>query len=108
MEPTMSFRIARTTLVLLSLAVVLALSIPDRLQSADMTFNWLPTAPATYDWDTPSSNWQGGIVADGAGNTASFTANNPAGVIINVNNPHTIGNLILNSRAAGSGWTLGG
>src|SRR4029079_4517794 len=113
MEPTMNVRCVKNLTLALATAISLGL-VANRASAANQTFNWVPTTTGIYDWDSPTSNWQGGTIADGAGNTAVFTASNPSGIEIDINNannpqtglPHIIGNLILNSRASGSGWVL--
>lgn len=55
-----------------------------------------------------AANWQDGIVANGAGNTAAFVANLPADRVITIGaSPRTIGHLsITNLNAAGRSWTI--
>ena len=59
-------------------------------------------------WDL-TTNWSGGIVADGSGFTANFnTLNITATTTVNLNSPHTIGNLTFadtTTSTAGS-WIL--
>ena len=73
---------------------------------------WSDPSPAA-DWsNVNTASWAGGMVADGAGNTADFsTVNLPGDTAINVVDLRTIGNLIfgdtetVNSPAS---WTLSG
>ncbi len=68
---------------------------------------------STADWSNANTaSWQGGIVADGAGNTADFsTINLPGDTTINVVDPRTIGNLIFGDTEIATtpaSWLLSG
>ncbi len=93
-------------------ALVLALSTGAALTAQGASGTWSDLSPAA-DWSNANTaSWTGGIVADGAGNTADFsTVNLPGDTSINVVDPRTIGNLIfgdtevVNSPAS---WSLSG
>jgi autotransporter-associated beta strand protein len=56
-----------------------------------------------------AANWTGGMVADGAGNTATFaTAGLSTGVLINLDTPRTIGSLVFDNPTNSFGWTIQG
>src|SRR5689334_15012483 len=65
------------------------------------------TNPSGGSW-TNGVNWSGGIIADGTGNTASFsTLNLPADAIVTLHAPRTIGNLTFDDQnSAKHNWTL--
>ncbi|HEX8913798.1 MAG TPA: autotransporter-associated beta strand repeat-containing protein [Humisphaera sp.] len=61
-----------------------------------------------YAWGTPG-NWVGGVVADGAGSTATFaTAGLTAPQVINLDTPRTVGNLVFGNPTNAFGWTIDG
>lgn len=57
---------------------------------------------------TNAANWNGGVIAEGAGSTANFTTLTlPADLTVTLDGPRTIGNLNFDDRgAAKHGWTL--
>src|ERR1051326_4138168 len=65
------------------------------------------TNPSGGSW-TNNVNWSGGIIADGAGNTASFsTLTLPADTIVTLHAPRTIGNLIFDDQnVTKHNWSL--
>ena len=93
-------------------ALIWALSTGAALTAQGANGIWTDLSPAA-DWSNANTaSWTGGIVADGAGNTADFsTVNLPADTSLNVVDPRTIGNLIfgdteiVNSPAS---WSLSG
>jgi autotransporter-associated beta strand protein len=69
---------------------------------------WSRAAGGTYNWSDPT-NWAGGVAADGAGNTASFTTANLTGdVTVMLDGDRTIGNLTFDNPTNTFGWTLAG
>ena len=69
-------------------ALVLALSTGAALTAQGASGTWSDLSPAA-DWSNANTaSWTGGIVADGAGNTADFsTVNLPGDTSINVVDP---------------------
>ncbi len=107
----MSTRIRRGIAALARLgaafAFLMGVGIPGaQAQSAD----WNTAATAGGSWGT-ATNWQGGIVPSGTGNTAGFTLNFNAGASVTLDGNRTIGT-ILSSGAnpwsidTGTGGTL--
>ncbi|RYD75041.1 MAG: hypothetical protein EOP84_18910, partial [Verrucomicrobiaceae bacterium] len=72
------------------------------------TSSWIN--PAGGLWDTPT-NWEGGVVASGAGNTANFGLGTDiaADTVVNLNSSRTIGNLLFSDidTATAGNWVLG-
>ncbi len=65
------------------------------------------------DWSNANTaSWLGGIIADGAGNTADFsTIDLPTDIFVNVVDPRTIGNLIfgdMETVTTPANWNLSG
>jgi autotransporter-associated beta strand protein/YVTN family beta-propeller protein len=65
------------------------------------------TNPNGGSW-TNTANWSGGIIADGAGNTANFsTLSLPADAIVTLNATRTIGNLTFDDQnSTKHNWSL--
>jgi autotransporter-associated beta strand protein len=66
------------------------------------------TSPATGTWGN-AGNWQGSVVASGAGKTANFsTINLPADVTVHLDSPRTIGSMTFGDTdtASAGGWTV--
>jgi autotransporter-associated beta strand protein len=69
---------------------------------------WINSTSGTYNW-SDATDWQGGVVADGAGNTANFTTPGLTGpVVVNLDSPRTLGNLVFDNPTNSYGWTIGG
>src|SRR5437660_29829 len=87
-------------------AVILAVLYPTI--AAAQSGSWIRNTAGTYNWGD-AANWQGGVVADGANNTATFATANLAGSqVVNLDSPRTIGALIFDNPTNGFGWTLSG
>jgi fibronectin-binding autotransporter adhesin len=86
------------------LAGTLVLVLSTSAHGADGT--WITNASANW---SATANWTGGIVADGAGSTANFTANiNPAR-IVTLDTDRTIGNIVFtDSTTSDSNLTISG
>jgi autotransporter-associated beta strand protein len=70
--------------------------------------SWTTSATGTYNW-SQAGNWQGGIVADGAGNTADFaTAGLTGPMTISLDTPRTLGSLVFDNPTNAYGWTVSG
>src|SRR4051812_33572004 len=83
------------------LAVVLFAGVPGRAADG----SWSSTA-ASGNWST-TTNWTGGIVADGANSTATFaTPNLTVPVTVTLDTNRTIGNLVFDNPTNTFGWTL--
>jgi autotransporter-associated beta strand protein len=66
------------------------------------------TALASGIWSSPA-NWSGGIVADGAGSTATFaTAGLTVPLTVTLDTNRTIGNLVFDNPTNNFGWTVRG
>lgn len=59
------------------------------------------TTDASANWST-SSNWSGSVIADGADNTANFTANISAARTITLDGARTIGNIVFTDSVTSS------
>jgi fibronectin-binding autotransporter adhesin len=66
---------------------------------------WTQTAAGTYNWGT-TTDWSGGVVASGAGNTANFTTNLAGAVTVNLEQAYTIGTLNLYEGTANDVYTI--
>jgi autotransporter-associated beta strand protein len=72
------------------------------------TGSWSQAAGGTYNW-SQASNWQAGIVADGANNTATFATTGLTGnVSVNLETPRTLGALFFDNPTNTSGWSISG
>lgn len=88
-----------------ALPVSLVFPLAQNAGAADGTWN---TTTSGLSWGTPG-NWLAGV-ADGSGFTANFNTLNPtASVIVNLDSPRTIGNLIFGDTdtTSAASWTLG-
>ncbi len=65
------------------------------------------TNPSGGSW-TNNVNWNGGVIADGAGNTANFsTLTLPADITVTLQAPRTIGNLVFDDQnVTKHNWSL--
>ena len=69
---------------------------------------WSMNVAGTYNW-SQAANWQSGIVADGANNTASFTTAGVTGTItVTLDSARTIGALVFGDPNNSFPWTLSG
>ena len=95
--------VARLTVVV----AVCLMAIPGVALAASGT--WTLDGSALWD-DAVTAPWSGGIVADGAGNTADFsTIDITADVSVSLNAPRTIGTIIFGDTdptTTPAGWTL--
>jgi autotransporter-associated beta strand protein len=63
---------------------------------------------SVWNWGD-TANWTGGVVADGANNSAVFaTAGLNTSVLINLDTPRTIGSLVFDNPTNSFGWTIQG
>src|SRR5207244_1340813 len=76
--------------------------------------NVLPVSAQSSSWSagngnwSTAANWQGGVVANGANNTATFdTAVGFTPVFVTLDTSRTIGNLVFDNPN-NVGWTIGG
>lgn len=75
---------------------------------AQTTYTWtnLISGNASGSW-AAATNWQGGVVAGGANNTADFsTLDLAADSTVTLDGNQTIGNLIFGDAAPGNNWNL--
>jgi fibronectin-binding autotransporter adhesin len=76
--------------------------------AAAQSGTWSQATAGTYNWSNPA-NWAGGVVADGVGNTASFTTASLTGdVTVTLDGDRTIGNLTFDNPTNTFSWTLAG
>jgi autotransporter-associated beta strand protein len=69
---------------------------------------WITSTAGTYNW-SQASNWQNGIVADGANNTADFaTAGLTGPMTVSLDSARTIGSLVFDNPTNTFGWTVSG
>src|SRR5262245_51236875 len=95
-------RHAQSSLVRSIAAAVLVLL--TNLPAAAQSSSWFA---GDGTWSTPA-NWQGGVVANGANNTASFVdAVGFTPVTVTLDTNRTIGALVFDN-ANNVGWTIGG
>lgn len=93
-------RASRRLLIPSILATALAFALgvkPTQAQSG----TWTSTAAGPSNWST-TTNWSGGIVADGIDNTASFTAEITATQTVTVDTARTIGNITFTDGTTSS------
>jgi fibronectin-binding autotransporter adhesin len=94
-------------LPILAAALVAAGALPSIASAQSSSWTQAGTG-FVWNWSTPG-NWNGGIVADGANNTATFaTTGLTTGVLINLDTPRTIGNLVFDNPTNAFGWTIQG
>ena len=69
--------------------------------------SWI--ANTSGNWSDPAK-WAGGIVAEGAGNTAIFNTNITGTVIVTLDGNHTLGGLVFGGASAwnSNNWTISG
>ena len=65
------------------------------------------SAVASGNWSN-AANWSGGVVANGANNTATFSLGLTNPITVTLDSSRTIGNLVFDNSTASSslGWTL--
>src|SRR5437868_544812 len=69
---------------------------------------WITNTAGTYNWSA-AANWQNGIVADGANNTANYTTAGLTGPIsVALDTPRTVGSLVFDNPSNAFGWTIAG
>jgi autotransporter-associated beta strand protein len=69
---------------------------------------WTQNVAGTYNWST-TTNWSGGIVADGANNTAAFAVAGLTGpVSVTLDTNRTIGGLVFDNPTNTFGWSIVG
>lgn len=84
--------------------VISTISLTSALSAQDGTWN----VDADGSWDT-DTNWLGSAIADGSGNTASFTNDISGTRTITLDSDRSIGGLIFSDNgASGSAWILSG
>ncbi len=91
----------------LSLTAAAVFALPLTTSSAQ-TGTW--NVDLAGNW-SDSANWAGGIVADGAGNTANFSFDITAARTVTLDTSRTIGNIVFNDAGAAtpeSVWTIAG
>lgn len=90
---------------MLTVCIVSLLFMAMNLRAADGTW----TGTASGNW-SDTSQWAGGIVADGSGSTAMFTNDITTDVTVTLDTARTNGNLVFADADTNStaGWTLSG
>jgi autotransporter-associated beta strand protein len=88
----------------LAVSALLIAALPGQAQ----TGTWSQATGGTYTWSN-TANWTGGVIADGANNTANFTTANLTGPItVNLDTNRTIGALVFDNPTNTFSWTIGG
>ena len=81
---------------------------PEASATPQVTGNGIWILPANGNWGA-SSNWTGGSIAAGAGNSADFsTLSLPANLTVTLDSGRTIGSLIFGDPTATYNWMLAG
>jgi len=95
---SLALRIALTVLTLVAVAQ----------SGLAQTGTWSQSTAGTYNWST-TGNWTGGVVADGANNTANFTTSGLTGdITVNLDTARTIGNLVFDNPTNTYYWNVTG
>jgi autotransporter-associated beta strand protein len=69
---------------------------------------WITSAAGTYNWSI-AGDWQSGVVADGANNTANFTTAGLTGnMVVTLDSARTLGSLVFNNPTNSFSWTVNG
>ena len=99
--------VARLRILVAALIVAGMTPLGASAQSGSWSQNVYSGTP--YNWGT-AANWTGGIIADGANNTATFaaTGNTSGDISINMDAPHTIGALLFDNTTSATGYFIGG
>ena len=86
----------------ISLVILCALGAGDTALATNGT--WIHTSSAAWD---VNGNWSGSIIANGTDGIADFsTLNIGADVMVHLNSPRTIGNLIFGDTTPSNNWIL--
>ncbi|HEX4588671.1 MAG TPA: autotransporter-associated beta strand repeat-containing protein [Gemmataceae bacterium] len=90
-----------------SVALIVAGLLPATALAQSGTWSQAGAAPP-YNW-SDATNWSGGIIADGANNTATFaTAGLTANQGVTLDSARTIGSLVFDNPTNNFGWSIGG
>jgi len=93
-----------TRTVIAVVALSLMLPAPVAAQSG----TWTQATAGTYNWSS-TGNWQGGTVADGANNAATFTTANLTGPLnVTLDTDRTIGTLVFDNPTNTFPWAING